>query len=158
MFCKERKSLTLENISRHYTGSNISLGMLFIGYFIHFIHIYSLTFQMLSLFPVFPSATPLYHSPPPACMRVLPHPPTHSCLHTLKFPYTGALSLHRTKGLSSHWCPTRPSCVAYTSGAMDHSMCTLWMVVLSLEALGVWLDDIVFLMGLQTISSTSVLC
>jgi hypothetical protein len=39
---------------------------------------------------------------PPASMRVVPHLPTHSCLNTLAFPYTGASSLHRMKGLSSH--------------------------------------------------------
>ena len=48
---------------------------------------------MLSLFPIILS---------PASMRVFLHPPTHSCLPTLKFPYTGASSLPRTKGLSSH--------------------------------------------------------
>jgi hypothetical protein len=37
-------------------------------------------------------------------MRVLPYPPTHSCLTALVFTYTGALNLHRTKGLPSHWC------------------------------------------------------
>ena len=30
------------------------------------------------------------------------HPPTCSCLPETAFPYTGSLSLHRTKGLSSH--------------------------------------------------------
>jgi hypothetical protein len=37
-------------------------------------------------------------------MRVLPHPFTYSCLSTLTFLYlyTGALSLHRIKGLFSH--------------------------------------------------------
>lgn len=49
-------------------------------------------------------------------------PTTSSCLPTpasYAFPYTGALSLHRTKGLSSHWCPT------YVAGAVGRSMCTL---------------------------------
>ena len=57
---------------------------------------------MLSPFPVSPPETPYPILPPPASMRVLPHPPTHFCLPILAFPYTGALSLHRTKGLSSH--------------------------------------------------------
>jgi hypothetical protein len=30
----------------------------------------------------------------------VPPPTTHSCLSVLAFPYTGASSLHRTKGLS----------------------------------------------------------
>ena len=46
--------------------------------------------------------SPLPYSPPPASMRVFPHPPTHSHLPTLASPYIGASSLHRTKGLSSH--------------------------------------------------------
>ena len=54
--------------------------------------------------PSSPFANSLSHSPPlpPASMGVLPHPPTHSCLPTLAFPCTGAPSLHRTKGFSSH--------------------------------------------------------
>jgi hypothetical protein len=51
-------------------------------------------------FPGFPSGTPV--SPPPASMRVLPNPPTHSHFWALVFPYTGTSSLYRTKGLSSH--------------------------------------------------------
>ena len=51
-------------------------------------------------------ASPLQTSYPilcyPASMRVLPHPPTHSCLTALAFLYTGASNLHRTKGLPSH--------------------------------------------------------
>jgi hypothetical protein len=36
------------------------------------------------------------------------------------------LSLHRTKGLPSHWCPIRLSSVTYVvAGAMGPSMCTL---------------------------------
>ena len=55
------------------------------------------TFQMLSPFPVSPPE-PLYSIPlPPASMRVLPYPPSHSCLCTLAFPYTGALSFDRTR-------------------------------------------------------------
>ena len=39
---------------------------------------------------------------PSASMRVFLHPLTHSCLTALASPYTGASSLHRTKGLSFH--------------------------------------------------------
>ena len=38
----------------------------------------------------------------PASTRVFPHPPTHYHFPVLAFPYTGTLSLHRTKGLSSY--------------------------------------------------------
>jgi hypothetical protein len=40
-------------------------------------------------------------------MRVFPHVPTHSHLTALASPYTGASSLHRTKGLPSHCCQIR---------------------------------------------------
>jgi hypothetical protein len=46
-------------------------------------------------------------------MRVLIHPPTHSCFPTLAFPYTGALNLLRPKGYSSHLCTTRPFSATY---------------------------------------------
>jgi hypothetical protein len=52
--------------------------------------------------PGFPSGNPISHTPSPAFMRVIPHPSTHTCLPALEFPYIGALSLQRTKGLSSH--------------------------------------------------------
>jgi hypothetical protein len=53
-------------------------------------------------FPGFHSATPLSHPPSLCFYGDIPHPPTHPCLTALAFPYTGTLSLHRTKGLSSH--------------------------------------------------------
>ena len=70
----------------------------FIGYFLYW---------HFKCYPLLPLETPYPISPPPASMRVLPHLPTHSCLPALALPYTGALSVHRTKGPSSHWCPTR---------------------------------------------------
>jgi hypothetical protein len=57
------------------------------------------------------------HSPTPASL------PWHS--PTLGHPS----SLHRTKGLSSHWCQTRPSSAAYGAITMGHSRCILWLVV-----------------------------
>jgi len=68
-------------------------------------------------------------------MRVFPQSPTHSCLPTLAFPYTGASSLGRTKGFSSHWCPTKPSSATYAAGATGCSMCTLWLADNSLTVL-----------------------
>ena len=59
----------------------------------------------------------------------------------LVFLYTAASNLSRTKGLSSLWCLTRPSSAAYESGAMGNSMCTLWLMVLSLGALGLLGDS-----------------
>jgi hypothetical protein len=71
----------------------------------------------------------LSHPRTHASMRVLPHPLTHSWLPTLAFPYTEASSLHRTKGLSFYWCPTRPSSATYVAGAKVCSLCNLWLVV-----------------------------
>ena len=102
----------------------------FIRYFLFF------TYQRLSPFPGFLSENPHPISPPPASMRLFLYLPTHSHFPILAFPYTGASSLHRTKGLSFHRCQTRPSSATYAAGAMGCSMCTLWLVVLSLKALG----------------------
>jgi hypothetical protein len=76
------------------------------------------TFQMLFPFLVSPLKTPIPSSSPWSL-------PTHSCSPDLAFPYNGTSSLHRIKGLSSHWWPTRPSSATYAAGAMVHSMCTL---------------------------------
>jgi hypothetical protein len=62
-------------------------------------------------------------------MRVLPHPPTHSLLPAMVFPYTGASNTLRPKGCSSHWCPTRPSSATYAARAIGCSTCTLLLVV-----------------------------
>jgi hypothetical protein len=73
---------------------------------------------MLSPFLISPPET-LYPIPPyPAPMRVFPCPPTYSCLPTFTFPYTGASSLHKTKGLSSNWCLTSPSSATYPVGTI----------------------------------------
>jgi hypothetical protein len=60
------------------------------------------TFQMFSPFRVSPLGNSLSHAPFPACMRVLPHPLTHSCLPALAFPYIGTLYPLRPKGRSYH--------------------------------------------------------
>jgi hypothetical protein len=60
------------------------------GYFIYISNV--------SPFQVCPSET-LYSIPlPPASVRVLPNPPTHSCFPTLVLSYTGALNPLRPKG------------------------------------------------------------
>jgi hypothetical protein len=45
----------------------------------------------------------------PIPLPLLPNLSTPTSL-SWHFPYSWALSLHRTKGLSSHWCPTRHIC------------------------------------------------
>jgi hypothetical protein len=71
-----------------------------------FLLLLDIVFIYISNIIPFPSSHPLENSypilPPPASMRVFPHPPTYSLLPTLAFLYTGASSLHRTKSLSSY--------------------------------------------------------
>jgi hypothetical protein len=62
---------------------------------------YLFTFQMLSPGRI---TSPVIVIPPPASMRVLPHPPIHSHLTVLAFTYTAVLSLHRMKGIPSCGC------------------------------------------------------
>jgi hypothetical protein len=106
---------------------------------------------------VFPlSSSPLQkppsHLPSPYLWGCSPtYPPTHSLLPSLAFPYTGASNTLRPKGLSSHWCPTRPSSATYEAGAMGPCMCILWLVVRPKELWGVvWPVEMVApSMGLQ---------
>jgi hypothetical protein len=78
-------------------------GSHFIYYFIEYF-IFSIYISNVIHFPIPRSGNPLSNPPTPASIRVFPHPPTHSQLPALAFPYTGASSLHRIKGLSSHKC------------------------------------------------------
>ena len=134
---------------------NTHLSLLFFFFFYWIFYLY--TFQILSSLTVPPPETPYTIPPPPASIRVLPQP-THSCLPALAFPYTGALSLHRTKGLSSHWYWKRPSSATYADGAMGHSMYSLVGSLVPGSSGGFWLFDIVVPpMRLQTPSAPSVL-
>ena len=109
-----------------------------------FYWIFSLfTFQMFSPFQVFPLETPYPILPPTTSRRVLPIPPTHSCLPALGFPYTGASKPLRPSCRSSLWCSTRSSSATYAARALGPSMCTLLLVVQSPGALRVWLFDTV---------------
>ena len=72
---------------------------------------------------------PLPFSPLPASMRMFLHLPAPSQLLALAIHYTGASSLHRTMGLSSHWYPTNPSSFTYAAGAMGPSMSILRLAV-----------------------------
>jgi hypothetical protein len=86
----------------------------------------SFTFQMFSPFQVpfrDPLSTP--HSP---CLYEGAYPPTHSHPPSMTFPYTGALNTLRPKGLSSHWCATRPSSAPYVASGMGRSMCIVWLL------------------------------
>ena len=109
------------------------------------------------LFPGFPLGTPYPILPLPASMRVLPHPPTHSRLPALAFPYTVASSLSRPRAsppiddrqghpLLRMWLePWITPCILF---AWWFSPWELW---------GIWLVDIVVLpMKFQPPSALSV--
>ncbi|EAA20178.1 hypothetical protein [Plasmodium yoelii yoelii] len=64
--------------------------------------LYLFTFQAYPISWFHTQKTPYPILPLLASMRVFPQPPTESSLPTLPFPYTGASSLPRTKGLCSH--------------------------------------------------------
>jgi hypothetical protein len=111
---------------------------------------YLFTFQMISPFLVSPPQTP-YHLPPPASMRVLPHPPTLPQHPSIPLPWVieppqdwGVMLDKAILCYISSWshrCPHVYSLVQFSSWE-------LWR--------GVWLVDIVVaLMGLQTPSAPS---
>ena len=78
----------------------------------------------------FPSPKTLSYPLLVPCFYESTSPPTHPLPpHHPIFPYTGASSLHRNKGLSSHWWQVKPCSATYAAGAMGRSMCTLWLVV-----------------------------
>lgn len=76
--------------------------------------IFLFTFSMLSSFSISPPETRYPIPSPSASVRVLSHSPA-----VLIFSFAGASSLDRTKCLSSHWCPARPSSTTYKVGAID---------------------------------------
>jgi hypothetical protein len=62
-------------------------------------------------------------SPKPPIPTPCPAPqPTHSHFLALAFPCTGAYDLPKTKGLSSHWWPTRPSSATYATRDTDTAL------------------------------------
>jgi len=79
-------------------------------------HKVNIVYFLLDIFYLHFKCYSLSHKPPtpspsPSSIRVFFHP-NHSPflpLPSLTFPFTGGSSLGRTKGFSSHGCPTRPS-------------------------------------------------
>jgi hypothetical protein len=66
-------------------------------------------------------------------MRVLPHPPTHSCVTALAFLYTGASSFHRTTGLPS--CDAKQGPFSSFSPCLTPPLgflCSVWWLAVSL--------------------------
>jgi len=87
------------------------------------------------------------------------HTPTPCSLPALAFPYNGTSSLHRIKGLSSHWYPTRPILsyiCCWRHGSLHMYSLDGGLVPGSSRGSG-WLPHIVLPMGLQTPSAPSVL-
>ena len=86
--------------------------------------------------------------------------PTHPHLTTLALLYSGSSSLHRTKGLSFHWCHTGHP-LLHMQLEPSVPLCVLfgwWFCPWMSGESGFWFIDIVVLpMGLQTPSSPSVL-
>jgi hypothetical protein len=68
------------------------------GSFIFLLDVLFMYISNIIYFPSFLSGKPLPLPPPPASMRVLSHPLTHSHLTALAFSYTGVSSLQSTKG------------------------------------------------------------
>jgi hypothetical protein len=96
---------------------------------------------MLTPFQVSPPETPCPILPSPASMRVLHPAPPHP-LPALAFPYTGASNPLGSKGLSSPLMSNNT--ILYHICSQSHGslhVYTLWLVVQSPGALGVWPVD-----------------
>ena len=76
----------------------------------------------------------LFQYPPHASMRVFPHPPAYPLLPP--YPYIpldwDIEPSQDQEGLSSHWCPIRPSSATYVVWTMGICMYTPWLMVMSL--------------------------
>jgi hypothetical protein len=93
-----------------YYHSLLSLRCTFFSFLFGGVDIFFTYISNVIHFTGFPSRNPLSHAPNPCFCESAPQPPTKSCLSALAFSNnTRALSLHRTKGLSSSWCQTMPS-------------------------------------------------
>jgi len=76
------------------------------------------TFQMLSSFTISPPQTPSLIPHNPCLYEGAPQPTCPISPQCPSIANTGSLSLHRTKGLPSHWCQIRSSFTTYAAGAM----------------------------------------
>jgi hypothetical protein len=89
-------------------------------------------FNYISNIIPFPSFPPGMRPPPSHPHSLFFYegiPPTYSHLPAMAFPYTGALNLHRTKGLPPTDASHKASSAIYAAGAIGPFMCTLWLVV-----------------------------
>jgi hypothetical protein len=118
-------------------GGGVSLNLA-VGFFSMFLNfLLDIFFFYISNVPPFPGLSfrnPLSHPPLKLPLWGLSFPPTHFCLPTLAFPYTGVSNTLRSKAISSPGCPTRSSSATYAARATGPSTCTLWLVVQFLTA------------------------
>jgi hypothetical protein len=159
----EKRLRTWEKDIEIFSHPNFSFSFFYyLVFFLFDFYKLDISFICISKFSPFlaPPPKPSIQSPSPCFYEGVP-PPTHPlpplCPH---IPYTGALSLHGTKDLCSHWCPTRPSSSTYTAGAMGPSLHVYSLVdgLVSGTSGGILLvDNVVLPMGLQTLSTPSVL-
>jgi hypothetical protein len=91
---------------------------------------------MLSPFPVSPQQTPYCMPQYCASMRVLPHPPIHSCLTALAFLYTGGIKPSQDQGtplpLMPDKAPPAPSVFPLTPPL--ESLCSVWWLAASIHS------------------------
>jgi hypothetical protein len=124
-FCDPGQLHTTYKLIRSFKTGYLKSWLLF--FFFLLLDIFFIYISNVIPFPCSPSGNTLSHptSPcfckgtPPSIHPLLPPPPSHG------IPYTGASSFQRTKGLSSHWCPTKPSSATYAAGPMGPSMYSL---------------------------------
>ena len=143
-----------------YEGPKIILFSLFQPHFSLLLYIFFIYISNVIPFPSFPSRNCISHLLYPCFYEVSPQPSTHPYTpgSLLWHSYTlGASSLHRNKGLSSLWWPTKPFSGKYVAVVKSHSIWTLGWHFCPRELCGVWLVYIiVFPMGLQSPSAPSV--
>jgi hypothetical protein len=110
----------------YYYYINLNLNVLVTCFFLK-LDIFFIYISNAIPFPGFPPENPYSISHPCFYMDVLPL--THPLrLPALAFYYIGALSIHRSKGLSSYWCPTMFA--THMAGAVGPYMCTWALSVL----------------------------
>ena len=106
------------------TKMNAQQGKLSLKYLQNFLlDIFFIYISNVIPFSGFPSENPI-----PSLLPTV-HQPTHSCFPAQACSYTRAYRLQRTKGLSSHWCSTRPSSATYAARAMSPTMPSLWLLI-----------------------------
>ena len=104
----------IEHLKSHSPSGTI-LPLFFFLYVFFLLDIFFIYISNVFPFSISPSKTPYPNpSPPPATMRVLPHPPSHFHLPARAFPYTG------------HWSPSSPKFTPPTDVQQGHPLPYMW--------------------------------